>query len=309
MNPTYGGLHETVTAETGTEAYLELIGRLFRYGEVTHPRGMKTLEFVNATVVVKRGETAHVLGTTRRPAPKILATETVHLLGGLSSLRQLDLASNGNFSQFADRGRLRGAYGPRVWPQLTHVVRLLKRDPDTRQAYVTVWNGHETAADSKDTPCTLGFHFLIRGDALHLITTMRSNDMWLGLPYDWFMFSRLQQAMADALGLPVGSYVHRVGSLHVYERDAARLDAIGTQVDAKYPFTAPAFRGYDSLSTVRTVASEIALRRDDHWQELKPDSGEAWFERFVPKLDLKATYCRRCQYVALGDHCDECSRG
>jgi hypothetical protein len=48
---------------------------------------------------------------------------------------------------------------------------------------------------------------------------MRSNDIWLGTPYDVTMFTQLQLSMARALKMFVGTYRHHVGSLHIYERD------------------------------------------------------------------------------------------
>ena len=48
---------------------------------------------------------------------------------------------------------------------------------------------------------------------------MRSNDLWLGFPYDVFQFTCLQVRMAMELGLDIGTYTHIAGSLHLYARD------------------------------------------------------------------------------------------
>ena len=47
---------------------------------------------------------------------------------------------------------------------------------------------------------------------------MRSNDIWLGLPYDMAFFTVILQIVAKATGLTVGRYYHTVGDLHLYER-------------------------------------------------------------------------------------------
>lgn len=70
----------------------------------------------------------------------------------------------------------------------------------------------------------MSLQFIIRDNRLHLTVTMRSNDMWYGVPYDFAFFMFVQELMLSRLrdaypSLAMGSYVHFVGSLHVYERN------------------------------------------------------------------------------------------
>jgi thymidylate synthase len=78
---------------------------------------------------------------------------------------------------------------------------------------------HATCGSKKDIPCTLSVQFVLRQERLYAITTMRSNDLWLGFPYDVFCFSTLQRLFAYTLGVDVADYVHNVGSMHLYTRD------------------------------------------------------------------------------------------
>lgn len=52
---------------------------------------------------------------------------------------------------------------------------------------------------------------------------MRSNDVYLGLPYNLVQFSALQEIVAGWLGIEVGSYHHFTDSLHVYEKDLNQI--------------------------------------------------------------------------------------
>jgi hypothetical protein len=72
--------------------------------------------------------------------------------------------------------------------------------------------------NKKDIPCTLNLQFFIRGEHLYCIATMRSNDAWMGMPYDIYCFTSLQCLLAEHLGLKVGFYQHNVGSMHLYEK-------------------------------------------------------------------------------------------
>jgi thymidylate synthase len=65
---------------------------------------------------------------------------------------------------------------------------------------------------------------MVRDELLRMRVSMRSNDVWLGLPYDLFQFSSLHGAVAAALGVEQGTYVHTVGSMHIYERDIMRAE-------------------------------------------------------------------------------------
>jgi hypothetical protein len=48
---------------------------------------------------------------------------------------------------------------------------------------------------------------------------MRSNDCWLGLPYDVLSFTTVQRVVASALGVQPGEYCHVADNLHLYEKD------------------------------------------------------------------------------------------
>ena len=48
---------------------------------------------------------------------------------------------------------------------------------------------------------------------------MRSNDIWMGLPYDVFSFTCMQILLAFKLGVGIGTYTHHAASLHLYKRD------------------------------------------------------------------------------------------
>ncbi len=62
--------------------------------------------------------------------------------------------------------------------------------------------------------------------ALELQITMRSNDAWLGVPYDVIQFSMLQTAMAAELDAAVGAYTHTANSMHLYKKDWPKAEEL-----------------------------------------------------------------------------------
>ncbi|MDU4834782.1 MAG: thymidylate synthase, partial [Enterococcus faecium] len=130
-------------------------------------------------------------------------------------------------AKFSDDGSiLQGAYGPKIVPLIDDLIQLLKNDTGTRRAVIPLYSADDLGKESKDIPCTLSLEFLIRNNKLHLITNMRSNDIFLGLPYDIFSFTMLQEYIAYQLGVDLGCYYHYVGSLHVYQRNFKKIEEI-----------------------------------------------------------------------------------
>lgn len=120
-------------------------------------------------------------------------------------------------------GEFWGAYGARVEVQVYEVVRKLQVDPWTRQAVIVLWDRFlDNIPDKRDYPCTVALGFTLVEQfsgrrQLDMNVTMRSNDAWLGLPYDMFQFTQLQHTVARVLGVATGVYRHTAWSMHLYE--------------------------------------------------------------------------------------------
>jgi hypothetical protein len=147
--------------------------------------------------------------------------EKLSYLSGVGHYPRLITKYCGNYSNFLEENETdMGAYGPRMSYQLNQVYHLLRQDPDTRQAVVSVFNHlQDNHGDKKNEPCTLALHFTIRGGALDLTAYMRSNDVWWGLPYDMSAFIFLQKVLARWLEIPAGSYSHVATSMHIYDNN------------------------------------------------------------------------------------------
>ena len=102
--------------------------------------------------------------------------------------------------------------------QLDNVIAMLKANPRTRQATVSIYDGKEidNGTYQHDTPCTYAIQFTIIGQKLNMCVTMRSNDLWYGFCNDQYCFSKLQLLVADKLELLVGDYYHFAHNLHLY---------------------------------------------------------------------------------------------
>lgn len=218
------------------EGYTQIARTVLNQGEETSPRGRKTWELVAPTIVLKDPTDALPVGINRKINLRIAAVEALQLIAG-EAAPQLVLAASENFRRYQEEdGSFHGNYGARMGLQLLPTAERLAQDPASRQAVITLWDPERDLwmKDKRDYPCTVGFQFLIRDGALVMITTMRSNDVWLGLAYDVFQFTQLQIHLAAVLDVEVGAYVHRPGSLHIYEDDVENV----LQLD-EYPERGP----------------------------------------------------------------------
>ena len=105
--------------------------------------------------------------------------------------------------------------------QLQKVIEKLEDNPDTRQAWLTLYDGKEMDDYEYDTPCTLsiGFKVIIYDEfekILNMTVLMRSNDLIFGFCNDQYCFSQLQKYVASRIGATVGTYYHFAQDLHIY---------------------------------------------------------------------------------------------
>lgn len=184
-------------------------------------------------------------------------------------------------------GTINGAYGPRMFgngrnAQFHTVLDLLSAPNSSRRAVIQLFDAADLAGPQryKDVPCTSTLQFFVRDDRLHLVTTMRSNDAYVGLPLDTFAFTMLQELMASELGVDMGRYIHNVGSLHIYDSDNQKIDEFldeGWQsTDTPMPAMpahsltrhVPQFLGAEQQIRDNAPFDEVTLPSDPYWADL-----------------------------------------
>ena len=213
------------------EAVVQTARSVVRHGSMAAPRGEKTVELLDFQLRVEEPWHIPYEIPGRNLRQFIGVVEALQLVGQVTVPR---VVTDGAavFERYKDDGVLHGAYGARIHGSLSSVVSLLKRDPSSRQAVLTIYSSaSDLDRDKRDIPCTLAIQFFCRGGKLLARTSMRSNDVFLGLPYDLVQFISLQAAIAAALDLPLGCYSHTVGSMHAYLRDLDNLDQLGEADD------------------------------------------------------------------------------
>jgi len=199
---------------------------------ICKPRGLKITEKLNDSWIIDMDDPI-ITTPERKLSYSFMFGEAAWMLSGKNDVKSVSKYVDG-IKRFSDNGiNFYGAYGPKLITQWSYVVDTLLKDNDSRQAVINIWR--ENPRSSKDIPCTLSLQFFLREASdqlwLHTIATMRSNDVWLGTPYDTFNFSAISFFIAchlNKLGVEckLGSLNIQAGSRHIYETDFKKLERV-----------------------------------------------------------------------------------
>ena len=219
-----------ISEEIFDEAYRKSLMYIIDEGKNVSPRGFNTLELSPFILQLHNPRTRLIQNSARKINLGLNLIEYLVIIGADDNVDPfLNLAPN--MIRFSDDGRIfRGAYGPRLrkykGDQFKYVIENLKSDYNSRQAVMTIFDPGLDFIKTKDVPCTINFHFLLRDNKLKMNVYMRSNDAMLGHAIDVFNFTMIQETIATELGVDVGEYNHFVGSFHLYESDLEKAEKI-----------------------------------------------------------------------------------
>jgi thymidylate synthase len=181
--------------------------------------------------------------TTKRLHTKSIVHELLWFVAGDTNARTLQRDGVTIWDEWADEnGELGPIYGAqwRRWraaaprgagdaapveiDQLARLVEQIRRDRDSRRLVLSAWNVGELDA-MKLPPCHLLTQWNVQRDRLHCLVTMRSCDVFLGLPFNIASYALLTMMMAQVTDLEPGELVFSLGDTHVYHNhfEQARL--------------------------------------------------------------------------------------
>ena len=176
--------------DTINEALPGMMGHLLLDGRYVPSRNGVTKELAFTGITIVKPQHREILNAARKHNLAAQIAETMWVLAGRNDVewlgRYLPRAKD-----FSDNGLTwRAGYGPRLRAfsprrklegidQLEYVVDLLRKDPGTRQAVMSIWNPLVDTEPGKDIACNNWLHFLSREGFLDLHVAVRSNDaMW-----------------------------------------------------------------------------------------------------------------------------------
>ncbi|GGC16374.1 MULTISPECIES: thymidylate synthase [Dyadobacter] len=245
------------------EVYSELLKKEF---DVFTTRS-KTCEILGAVLCLENPR-ARLSRTESRGLPFSALGEFLWYMKGDNTLEFIEYFIP-LYEKESEDGKIFGGYGPRIFNmrginQIDNVANLLHSRPTSRRAVIQLFNAEDIhVIDRKEVPCTCTLQFFIRKDRLDMITHMRSNDAFKGLPHDIFAFTMLQEFLASRLTVGLGTYMHMVGSLHLYEVDADQATkylSLGFQSRQNYMPSMPTSDNTKDISYLLDIEAKVRKR-------------------------------------------------
>jgi len=268
-----------VTGRGADDLYRQALEALVETPLGPSPRGQRTREIPCVALVLRDARDCVVTWRSRKLNYHFLVAEFFWIATGRDDVASI-APYNKKIADFSDDGvTFFGAYGPRWRPQAEWAATNLRADLESRQAVASTWRPCPPL--TRDTPCTLSYQYLVRGGKLHSIVTMRSSDIFLGIPYDIFNAARLAACVAGAVGVPLGSLTMQLGSFHLYERNEAEARAVLAEDRAtEGRVVLPDLPGFPPVEYGAIMASGFLMPRSFHpfWR----DYIEVMSNRFAP---------------------------
>jgi thymidylate synthase len=164
--------------------------------------------------------------TTKKLHLKSIVHELLWFLAGDTNIKYLKDNGVRIWDEWADEnGNLGPVYGYqwRSWPapngesidQITNLVNMIKKNPDSRRLIVSAWNP-SLIEQMALPPCHCLFQFYVADGKLSCQLYQRSADIFLGVPFNIASYALLTLMVAQVCGLKPGEFVHTFGDAHLY---------------------------------------------------------------------------------------------
>ena len=226
-------------------SYLDLLRNVFENGTQKSDRtGTGTVSIFGAQLRFDLNAGFPLL-TTKKVHLKSIIHELLWFLKGDTNVQYL---KDNGVSIWNEWARPDGDLGPvygyqwRSWPapdgrhidQISQVIDMLKKTPDSRRIIVSAWN----VADLDKMalmPCHAFFQFYVANGRLSCQLYQRSADMFLGVPFNMASYALLTLMVAQVCDLKPGDFVHTFGDTHIYNNHFDQVREQLTRTPRKLP--------------------------------------------------------------------------
>lgn len=164
--------------------------------------------------------------TTKKLHVRSIIHELLWFLQGDTNIKYLKDNNVSIWDEWADEnGNLGPVYGyqwrswqapdGRVIDQITNLINMIKKNPDSRRLIVSAWNPADVDKMALP-PCHTMFQFYVANGRLSCQLYQRSADIFLGVPFNIASYALLTMMVAQVCDLKPGDFVHTFGDAHLY---------------------------------------------------------------------------------------------
>ncbi|TWH83454.1 thymidylate synthase [Sedimentibacter saalensis] len=249
---------EFIVGKTANEVWKKAAAKLLKQNNTLNGRTGEVYELLHTFIEIKEPRQKWVFDRIPPISVGYALAELVWIINGEDRSDVIN-AWNPSLKTFSGKGKFyHGAYGKRIryhfgFDQMEKAYQALQNVPESRQIVIQIY---DTKVDfpvesgrprDADIPCNVCSMLKVRDEKLEWCQIMRSNDVLLGMPYNFVQFTGIQEILAGWLRLDVGSYNHYSDSLHLYNRDISKI-GIGQEMK---------IRNNDSLSLSKEESERV----------------------------------------------------
>ena len=215
---------------TYEEGYRRLLWECLTNGIHRNDRtGVGCKSIFNASLKVNVSKYFPVI-TGRKMFQKTFDTEFEWFINGETNIQRFRDAGVKIWDAWADdNGDLGPVYGHQMRnfndqniDQMQMLLKQLINDPDSRRHIISLWNPVQLD-QMQLPPCYLYFQFFVEHDKLNMFVVQRSGDLFLGIPYDMALFTKILLYVSEKVGLKANWIEVQIVDAHIYNN---QYDAI-----------------------------------------------------------------------------------
>ena len=186
--------------------------------------GIGSYSLFNQTLKINISKQFPII-TGRKIYKKIFDTEFDWFINGETNIERFKKANVTIWNDWADKnGDLGPVYGYQMLNyngnninQLEALLVSLKHNKDSRRHIISLWNPIQLN-EMALPPCYLYFQFYIdKSNKLNMFVVQRSGDLFLGIPYDIALFSKILLFIALKTNLKANKLEVQIVDAHIYK--------------------------------------------------------------------------------------------
>ena len=225
--------------------YLELLKNTLENGEKIKTRNGNTLSIFGSMITFDNINNFFPLLTTKKVFFRGVVEELLWFLRGSTDAKELQkkgihIWDSNSSREYLDSvglvnnevGDLGPIYGHQ-WrcfngiDQIKYIIDELKKDNNSRRAVLSAWNPSQLN-DMALPPCHMVYNFYKNSKGLSCLMTMRSSDLFLGLPFNIASTALLTILIAKILNIKANNISITACDSHIYEE---HIDVVKIQLE------------------------------------------------------------------------------
>lgn len=205
--------------------YCEILSYCLKKGEKIKGRNGKTRQISGAQIRANLFNGFPIV-TGKQIFPQSCFIETEWMLKGITNVKWLNERGVKIWDQWANEdGELGPVYGHQLLNfnsinQINTLIKEFESNKYSRRLLCSMWNPGDL--DKMNLPpCHYAFQFVLYNDKVDIVVSMRSLDLFVGLPYDMVMYATILASFAKEFNLLPNEVIINASNAHVYEEHVA----------------------------------------------------------------------------------------